>query len=122
MDLADSRELEHGTTISSTVPGTSVTNLSARELPFDAVNGKMPLPIAPIPSHNLRPRFQCIHPHCKKSFKDEAELKAHLIAYNPGMAAENQFLRDSCIALVSAIDSVRTTHPQTALLVRKYSC
>lgn len=68
----------------------------------------------------LRPtRFHCIHPNCKKSFKDEVELKAHLIAYNPGMAAENQFLRDTCVALVSAIEKVRAVYPQTVPLVRK---
>lgn len=46
-------------------------------------------------------RFHCIHPNCKKSFKDEIELRAHLIAYNPGMAAENQFLRDSVLSLLN---------------------
>lgn len=64
-------------------------------------------------------RFHCIHPNCKKSFKDEAELKAHLIAYNPGMAAENQFLRDSCAALVNAVERMRSAFPQSAALVRR---
>lgn len=64
-------------------------------------------------------RFHCIHPHCKKSFKDEAELKAHLIAYNPGMAAENQFLRDSCISLVHAIEKARAVLPQISTLVSR---
>jgi uncharacterized Zn-finger protein len=57
-------------------------------------------------------RYQCIHPNCKKSFSDESELRAHLIAYNPGMAAENQFLRDSVISLLSLIDETRGNLPQ----------
>lgn len=62
-------------------------------------------------------RFHCIHPNCKKSFKDEAELRAHLIAYNPGMAAENQFLRDSVISLVQAMDKIRGVYPSANAMV-----
>lgn len=56
-------------------------------------------------------RFHCIHPNCKKSFKEEAELHTHLIAYNPGMAAENQFLRDSVMALLNYADVVKRENP-----------
>jgi hypothetical protein len=57
-------------------------------------------------------RYQCIHPNCKKSFVDESELRAHLIAYNPGMAAENQFLRESVSRLVRYIEELRKRGPQ----------
>lgn len=56
-------------------------------------------------------RFHCIHPNCKKSFKEEAELRAHLIAYNPGMAAENQFLRDSVLNLLNYVGAVSKEQP-----------
>lgn len=49
-------------------------------------------------------RYHCIHPNCKRSFKDESELRSHLIAYNPGMAAENQFLRDSVLTLLDFLE------------------
>lgn len=85
----------------------------AAELNRAKMNASVP------PQNRVRQlRFHCIHPHCKKSFKDEAELKAHLIAYNPGMAAENQFLRDSCATLVNAVERLRAVFPQASSLVR----
>lgn len=63
-------------------------------------------------------RYHCIHPNCKKSFKNESELRAHLIAYNPGMAAENQFLRDSVVTLMQAMDRIRIYSPNVSSMVR----
>lgn len=56
-------------------------------------------------------RYHCIHPNCRKSFKDEVELRAHLIAYNPGMAAENEFMRDSVLALLNYVTSLSKDAP-----------
>lgn len=66
-------------------------------------------------------RYHCIHPNCKKTFKDESELRAHLIAYNPGMAAENQFLRDSVVSLMQALDRIRTFSPNVSSMVKMTS-
>lgn len=54
-------------------------------------------------------RYHCIHPSCKKSFKDEMELRVHLLTYTPGLAAENQFLRDSVVRLLAAVEKLGTT-------------
>jgi len=62
-------------------------------------------------------QYHCIHPNCKKSFKDESELRAHLIAYNPGMAAENQFLRDSVVSLLQAVERIRSFSPSITSFV-----
>lgn len=55
--------------------------------------------------------YRCIHPHCKTVCNSESELRAHLIAYNPGMAAENQFLRDSVLALLKTMKSSNDQGP-----------
>jgi hypothetical protein len=56
-------------------------------------------------------KYHCIHPNCKRSFKEEPELRAHLIAYNPGMAAENQFLRDSVLTLLDFVEKASNHIP-----------
>jgi hypothetical protein len=47
--------------------------------------------------------YSCIHPNCNTYFQNESELRAHLMAFNPGMAAENQFLKDSLYLVLTAI-------------------
>ena len=63
-------------------------------------------------------KYHCIHPNCKKAFKDESELRAHLIAYSHGMAAENQFLRDSVVALLDFLDHASKQIPDLQYTVR----
>jgi hypothetical protein len=69
---------------------------------------KPPLPAIKVQKERIPVmRFQCIHPNCKKNFAEESELRAHLVAYNPGMAAENQFLRESVFKLTGYIESMK---------------
>lgn len=63
-------------------------------------------------------KYHCIHPNCKKVFKDESELRAHLIAYSPGMAAENQFLRDSMVTLLDFLEQASKQIPDLQYSVR----
>lgn len=61
----------------------------------------------PAPVEKVFSKYSCIHPHCNKNFVDESELRAHLIAYNPGMVAENQYLLNSVLTLLSIVDNLR---------------
>jgi uncharacterized Zn-finger protein len=81
------------------------------------INRNTPIFAATKPTTIKTFRFHCIHPNCKKSFKDEIDLRAHLIAYNPGMAAENQFLRESILSLMQAIDKIKPHMPSVTNLV-----
>jgi hypothetical protein len=78
----------------------SATPASAPQFSFKPTT----LPVVKTQKDRIPTKYQCIHPNCKKSFFDESELRAHLIAYNPGMAAENQYLRECVVKLVGYID------------------
>lgn len=55
---------------------------------------------------NQYSKYNCIHPQCNKCFSDESGLRAHLIAYTPGMVAENQYLMNSVLTLLGMVDKL----------------
>lgn len=63
---------------------------------------------------NQYSKYNCIHPQCNKYFSDESGLRAHLIAYTPGMVAENQYLMNSVLTLLSIVDKLHV--PQVSYL------
>jgi uncharacterized Zn-finger protein len=95
------------------MPKTDVINTGATSAVHQfSFNPTSSFPVVRTQKDRLPTKYQCIHPNCKKSFFDESELRAHLIAYNPGMAAENQYLRECVVKLVGYIDEVnrRSSH------------
>ncbi len=93
----------HASQFSQSLPGTLAAQPSGGSNSFNQ-HSHQPTLAFRNPRDRVVLRYHCIHPNCKRSFKDESELRSHLIAYNPGMAAENQFLRDSVLTLLDFLE------------------
>jgi hypothetical protein len=58
-------------------------------------------------------RAQCLHSACRKTFRNEAELRAHIYACCPGLVQECSLLRTHLSALVQELE--RERHSQVGL-------
>lgn len=62
--------------------------------------------------------YRCAHPNCSDHFATKTELQAHLIAFNPGIAAENVFLKNALFGLLAAVESTSSQVPAFSQAVR----